>query len=136
MVLKKLALIGLLLIPATSRADSDAPCRNAASSRNLDLASTGVVVKSTGGVFCGYFVGNQRTSAVYLKLYNKAIAATNADTPVLTLPFPASSSANYSIPEGIGGFPAGISARCTTAIADSSTAAPATNECVANIHYK
>jgi hypothetical protein len=104
--------------------------------RNLDLDETGVSIKGGAGVLYGYYLSNNATSVRYVKLYNKATAATvGTDTPVMTLAIPALSAANVSFPFGVE-FATGLSAGCVTAVADNSTAAPSANDVVANFFYK
>jgi hypothetical protein len=103
--------------------------------RNLNLGATGQVVKASAGQLFGWYISNAATSQRFLKVYNKATAADQTDTPVMTIPIPAESAANVSFPQGIQ-FAAGISVRCTTGIADNDTGAPGSNECVVNILFK
>lgn len=102
--------------------------------RNLDLGTTGQIVKATPGALLGWYIANQATSARYVKVYDKATAPTESDTPVMTLVIPASAGANAYYSAGWG-FDAGISLRATTAIADNSTAAPSSNDVVVNLIY-
>lgn len=91
-------------------------------------------VKGSAGTLRGIQGHNARTSAVYLKLYNKATAPTvGTDTPVKTIYLPASTSFaldfQYSFSTGLG---YGL----TTAGADNSTAAVASGDILAlNIDY-
>lgn len=102
--------------------------------RNIDLGATGQVVKSSAGKIQGWSLRNDSGTPRYVKVYDKATAATQVDTPVLTLPVGASqseSAANvYTIP-----FASGISVRATTGVADNSTGAPNTNDVIVNIFY-
>jgi hypothetical protein len=76
---------------------------------------------------------NARGSAVYLKLYDKKTAPSEADTPVRTLYLPASSPFDFSRQVQ---FKSGISYRMTTAVADNSTAALTAGDVLAlNIDY-
>ena len=104
--------------------------------RSLDLGSTGVAVKTSAGQLYGYYLYNNSSSATrFVKIYDKASAASSSDTPALTLPIPAGSAANVSFGAGIA-FASGISVRATTAIADNDTGAPSTNDVVVNLLYK
>lgn len=103
--------------------------------RYLDLGVTGQVVKGSAGQVFGWRITNQRAGAIYVKIYDKATAATDADTPLLTLALLEGQGETDSLPHGIA-FASGISVRATTAIADNSTAAPGTNEAVVNVFYK
>jgi len=102
--------------------------------RNLDLSVTGQVIKASAGQVYGWYLFNNASSVRYLKIYNKATAPTQADTPVMTIPIPATSGANVEYNIGLE-FTAGISVRATTGIADSNTDAPSTNDVVINIFY-
>ncbi len=103
--------------------------------RNIDLGSTGQVVKASAGQLYGYYIYNNATSVRYLKIYDKATAATNSDTPVMTYPIPAGSAANVAFPNGVA-FASGISVRAVTGVADNDTGAPTTNDVVVNLNYK
>lgn len=78
---------------------------------------------------------NARGSAVYLKLYDKATAAAETDTPRKTIYLPASAYFHHEYGRGIE-FAAGLSYRMTTAAADNSTAALTAADILAlNIDY-
>ena len=103
--------------------------------RNLDLGATGQVIKASSGYLYGYYIANNATSVRYLKVYDKATAATQADTPILTLPIPPTGAANAVWGDGIP-FSAGISVRATTGVADNDTGAPSTNDVIVNLFYR
>lgn len=104
--------------------------------RNLDAGSTGSVVKGAAGQIYTLVISNQHaTNARYLKVYNKASAASSADTPVMTIPVQAGQTRDVTFPNGLE-FNAGISIRATTGIADADTGAPSPNDVVVNIGYK
>lgn len=104
--------------------------------RSLDLDETGVSIKGSAGQVFGWYICNQAAAARYVKLYNKATAATvGTDTPVMTLVIPAYGACNVEYANGIT-FSLGISAGATTALADASTAAPTANDVVFNLFYK
>jgi hypothetical protein len=115
-------------------AASDSPTGGARAYRNLSVGVTGAVAKAAPGRLYGWHVSNAAAAAAYVKVYDKATAPTEADTPVLTLAIPAASAAFATVGPGIA-FAAGIAVRATTAIADNSTAAPAANDVVANLIY-
>jgi hypothetical protein len=102
--------------------------------RNLDLGTTGQVVKNAAGQLYGYYLYNGAAAARFVKVYNKSTAPTGSDTPVLTIPLPAGAAANVFVPQGIA-FGAGISARASTGIADADTGAPSANDVVVNLLY-
>ena len=104
-------------------------------SRNLDVGTTGTVAKGSAGQVYGYYFSNGHTSSArFLKLYNKATAATDADTPVMTLRLPADSAGHIDFGKGIA-FSAGIGYRATTGIADNDVGAPGSNEVTVNLLY-
>lgn len=102
--------------------------------RNINLGNTGQVVKAyPGGVFAMY-LSNTGGAAAYVKLYNKATAASASDTPTHTLALPAGSAVMCPITDGIQ-FTVGISVRATVEVADAGTTSPGANEVVVNIEY-
>lgn len=103
--------------------------------RNLDLGVTGQVVKNGVGQIYGYFIANLGNANRYIKLYDKATAPTQADTPVATYPLGAGEKANVAFPNGLA-FAAGISLRATTGLADNDVGAPTANDVVVNLNYK
>lgn len=104
--------------------------------RNIDLGVTGQVVKASAGQLYGWYLFNCDASAdAFVKVYNKATAADENDTPVMTLTLKAGQGANMALKHGIA-FATGISVRATTAVADDSTAAPGTNDVIVNLFYK
>lgn len=109
--------------------------------RNLDLDETGVSVKASAGQLYGYFICNRSLAERFVKLYNKASAATvGTDTPVITIPLSAGAAdkpfcANVGWDTGVA-FATGIAAGATTGLADANTGAPAANDVVVNLFYK
>jgi hypothetical protein len=108
---------------------------NALTYRNLDLGATGQVIKAGPGHLLGYYIANNASAARYVKVYDKATAPTAANTPVMTLCLPATSAANVLADVGLD-FPAGISVRATTGLADADTGAPSAGDVVANFWYR
>ena len=104
-------------------------------SRYLDLGVTGQVCKASAGQLYGYMFHNAATATRWLKVYDKATAATEADTPKITLGLPAGQSGHIEFGKGIP-LSAGISARATTGIADADTGAPGANEVSINLLWK
>lgn len=102
--------------------------------RNIDVGTTGAVVKDSAGMLIGGIVSNANAAARFLKLYNKATAPTQADTPAMTVRLPASSTIPLSVPNGVE-FSAGISIRASTGVADNDTGAPSSNETIVNLFY-
>lgn len=102
--------------------------------RNLDVNATGVVV-SAGTAYLSHISAFNTTGAtIYLKFYNKATAATSADTPVLVYPIAAGAPNNPASTIGFT-FNTGLSIRCTTGVADADNTSPAANGCVVNLAY-
>ncbi len=105
-------------------------------SRNLDVDESGDCQVSHMCMVFGILATNLRASTLYLKVYDKASAPNQNDTPTLTIPVP--SSGTIQIVGGKGGieFKNGVGLRATTGISDNDTGAPDANEMVVNILYK
>lgn len=109
------------------------------SARLISAATTNATsVKASAGAL-GFIVAANLNAAVrYLKLYNKASAPTvGTDTPVMTMPIPASTAGNgftIAIPNGVS-FTTGIALALTTGYADADTAAVAAGEIFLFIGY-
>lgn len=119
---------------ATYAAANDRPNGGAAVYRNLGLGVTGEVAKITAGRLYGWHLANGGAAKAYVKVYDKATAPTQADTPILTLEIAAGGVVHLALPTGIA-FASGISARGTTGVADNDTGAPGTNDLVVNLFY-
>lgn len=104
--------------------------------RNINLLNVGQVVKSSPGSLYGLSVSNTGTAARYLKIYDKATAATAADTPIITLTVPAGATITWPENQPLLFFSTGISVRATTLIADNDNTAPGVNEIVLNFIYR
>lgn len=104
--------------------------------RSIDLDETEEQVKATAGQLFGYYIYNNASSVVYVKLYNatEANVKVGETTPVMTLPIPALSAANVEFTNGIA-FGTAITAAATTGVADADTGAPAANQVIANLLY-
>lgn len=104
--------------------------------RNIDagVTATTQIAKASAGQLYGYFISNNAATARFVKVYNKATAPTEADTPVLTFQLPAASSANVSHPNGVA-FSTGISYRASTGRADNDTGATTTGDVIVNLYY-
>ena len=102
------------------------------SARLISAASTNATsLKASAGVLGFIYAVNLNAAVRYLKLYNKASSPTvGTDTPVATLPIPASTTgAGFMLPMGPGiAFATGIAYALTTGAADSDTGAVAANE--------
>jgi len=103
--------------------------------RNLDLGVTGQVIKAAKGQIFDLHICNQAAAIRYVKLYNKATAATASDAPLRTYAIPASTTIALPVTTAGIEFSVGISIRGTTGIADNDTGAPTTNDIVVNIGW-
>ena len=104
--------------------------------RNIDLDETGVSVTASATNLYGWYMFNAASAIRYVKLYNKASAATvGSDTPFMTIPLPAGGGSNIMGDIPIS-FTLGLSAGATTAVADNSTAAPGANDVIVHLFYK
>lgn len=101
----------------------------------LDVAATGIVVKSSAGTLGGLTLHNTSAGARYVKLYNKASAATSGDTPKLRFHLAAGASLSVSLPGGVP-FAAGIGVRAVTGAADNDNTGATTNDVLINLFYK
>lgn len=114
--------------------DSLAPARSTA--RLLSAANTAnptIVKASPGAVYS--IEGFNAGTITYLKLYDKATAPDENDTPKRTIYLPANLRFQIDCGRGLN-FASGISYRMTTAAADNSTAAVASGAVLAmNIDY-
>lgn len=112
------------------------PSGGASSYRNINLLATGQVIKSEPGKLCTVHAWNgHATDARYLKIYDKATAADENNTPKLTVALKALTWTRFDL--GLGAdFTAGIGVRATTELADNGTTAPGANEITINVTYK
>jgi hypothetical protein len=107
--------------------------------RLISAASTNATsVKASAGAVGFIFAVNLNAAVRYLKLYNKASSPTvGTDTPIATLPIPASTTGAgfmLPIPGGVA-FSTGIALALTTGVADSDTGAVAANEILLFVGY-
>lgn len=107
--------------------------------RLLSAASTNATsLKASAGQIGFIYAVNLNAAVRYLKLYNKASAPTvGTDTPIATLPIPASTTGAgfmISIPGGVN-FTTGIAYALTTGVADADTGAVAANEIILFMGY-
>jgi len=103
--------------------------------RNLALANTGVSVTTGPTNVVGWSLTNSAGTIRYVKIYNKATAATAADTPVFTIGIPTLQTVNF-YPSGSIRLPLGMSLRCTTEAADAGTTAATPGDVLAHILFK
>lgn len=98
-------------------------------------------VKNTRAKLYGLQCYSIDATPVWVKLYNKATAATASDTPVMRHMIPANATAALgagfialSWPDGVN-FDLGLSVRAVSGIADNDTGALSANEVTVNIQY-
>lgn len=104
--------------------------------RTLSLLNVGQVVKSSPGRLYGLSVSNTAVAVRYLKIYNKATAATASDTPVITIAVPAGATIVWPENEPLLFFSTGISVRATTGLADNDNVAPNASDIILNFIYR
>lgn len=107
--------------------------------RLLSAATTNATsVKASAGQIGFIYAVNLNAAVRYLKLYNKASAPTvGTDTPIATLPIPASTTGAgfmMPIPGGVN-FTTGVAYATTTGVADADTGAVAANEIILFLGY-
>lgn len=102
--------------------------------RNLDVQTTGSVIKANAGGIFDLTMSNANAAIRYVKLYDKATAPTSSDTPIRTYLLPPSSTVVVPVTDGIN-FDAGISIRASTGVADADNTAPSANDVLVNIGY-
>lgn len=102
--------------------------------RSLSVTATGGTEVTVACAVTGYFISNQAATDIFVKVYDKATAATASDTPVMTLNMPTVSGANAGFTSPIV-FTNGISLRAVTGVADNDTTGAGANEVIANIFY-
>lgn len=101
--------------------------------------TTGILAKNAAGQVYGWAITNTNASPRFVKLYNKASAATvGTDTPVVTLLIPGNANGSGQLASFTSGiqFATGVSYGITTGVADNDTGAPAANEVIVNLFYK
>jgi hypothetical protein len=105
--------------------------------RLLSAASSNATnIKSTAGRLYGVHAANTNAAVRYLKIYDKATAPDQNDTPFMTIPLPASGqhAFNGSWPSGIK-LANGLGIRLVTGLADSDNTSVGTDILV-HIFYK
>jgi hypothetical protein len=95
------------------------------------------VVKASAGTLYGGYIHNRVPAERFFKLYDKATAPTNSDTPTDVLALGA--GVTLSIADLVGSrggkFTAGIAYRTTTGLANNDNTAVAANDLVINLRY-
>lgn len=102
-----------------------------------DCDETEEDVKTSAGTVYGWYIYNDNTSEVYVRLYNATAANTTVGSTAakIVLPIPASSAANMAFTPGIK-FDTAICIAATTGSGASDTAAPSANSVIATVFYK
>lgn len=117
--------------------DTDKVKRALSNHRSLSVTATGIVIKASPGTIYEFHVSNINAITIrYLKIYNKATAPTETDTPIRTIALPTGGVPvlfNYS-DHGLE-FTAGISIRCVNEQADSGTTGATANEVIFHCTY-
>jgi hypothetical protein len=103
--------------------------------RNLNLGTTGQVIKAGAGKIGAWIITNNAAAARFIKFYDQATAPDNTATPVLTVEIPATSMSQVDFSAGVT-FVNGISVRATVNVADNDNTAPSANDVVANVLYR
>lgn len=93
------------------------------------------VVKASPGYVGGWYLGNDLTVPVYVKLYNKATTPTSSDTPVKTMRIPKLSSANVPA-AGKLKFSVGIAFRIVKGSAHNDNTGVGVGEVQVNTDYR
>lgn len=113
---------------------SDSPYGGAFVYRNTNAGVTGAVAKAAPGRLYGAWLVNAASALRYVKVYDKATAPTQSDTPVMTLALNPTSGTSFNLAAGVS-FVNGISLRASTGVADSDTGAPTANDVLVNLFY-
>lgn len=93
------------------------------------------IKRGAGGLLAGWYLYNNTSAVLYVRLYQTVNPPTNADAPFFSLPIPAGGGANVFTDGGVA-FGNGIWARCTTGVQDGDNSAPATNGMFATFFYQ
>lgn len=110
--------------------------------RTLSLGATGQLVKNSFGSLFTLILGNADVVGsppigavqLFVKLYDKATAPTDSDTPVMTIPVPAGQTVALSFAPALA-FLTGIGMRCTPNVNDADSEDPPANAMVVNLTY-
>ncbi len=133
---------GIVSIPSGTTAVSGTVSTNEIASTNsggtpylnLDLNNTGVSIKGSKTFVGALNAFNTTGATIYLKVYNKATAATSADIPIQVYGIAAGQPAPIDIGKGLS-LSLGFSVRCVTGVANADTTSPAVNGCVFSAVY-
>jgi hypothetical protein len=105
------------------------------SAHDISGSSTGVLVKAGRSCVYDYYFYNSGGAVAYVKLYDKATAPDETDTPLRVYAIGALQGANLFTDFGIL-FTLGIGYRVTTGVANNNTTSPGANEVTLNIGYR
>ena len=125
--MKKLIILAILFMALSAGADLRL-CDGALVSKNLDVGTTDIAIKSTQGYVCGWYLFNASASTRYFKFYNGTVSN-------VIVPVPAGAAANIWFDGGLL-YSTAITLACTTGLADNNSGAPTANDCVADVFYK
>lgn len=102
----------------------------------LDLRNTGIVAATGYRRLEAYKFYNHHESDIrYVKIYDKALAPSSSDIPVLTITVFPSSITGISLDDAIE-FHAGVGLRATTGIANDDSGDPSANDVSANLFFR
>ena len=96
------------------------------------VTATGIVVSSTPNKIFSIHWHNLNAGVRYLKVYDKATAATEADTPKFRFPMASGAGQPITFPKGAM-FLNGISIRAVTELADNGTTGATASETIVNM---
>ena len=103
--------------------------------RYVGLSITGQVVKAFPSRLYFIQISNTSASARYIKIYDKATAPDNNDTPKYTYAISGNQNIQMYLDEGVV-FSNGISLRATAVAADNDNTAPGATDIIINATYK
>lgn len=103
----------------------------------LSATATGTTTLTAAATLTSLQMTDQHaTTDFWVKIYDKATAATQADTPVARYFVNAQTARDFVLGTKGLKLTAGLSVRCVTEAADSGTTAAGSNECTVNGTYK
>ena len=102
--------------------------------RSLVLANAGVVVSAVPQKLVGWSITNINAAIQFVKLYDKATAASAADTPLITIGIPPGATVHAGFTGGIK-FVNGISARSVTTQPDAGATGSTAGDVACHLFY-
>jgi hypothetical protein len=122
--------------PGTTNAVNSTPVTPTPSNINSAASTNATSVKNAAGTLFGISCSNSGAAAAFVKLYNKASAPTvGTDTPVLTIPIPASGIVSVNLGTLGHRFTTGIALAITNLVADSDATTVAANQVKVMVDY-